>query len=455
MTITVTHSTPADGSFSASGATAWNASHTLSGTIDIANGGTGQTTSTAAINALLPTQATNSGKYLTTDGTNTSWATVSGGGSPGGSTTQVQYNSSGAFAGSANLTFNGTTLTAAGLAGPLNGTVGATTPAAGTFTSVGYKGATSGTVTLTAPTVAGSQSYTLPDALPTIDGQALVCTAAGVMSWSSTLPNPPTSVEYLVVAGGGGAASGAGGAGGLLTSTSLSVSSGTSYTVTVGGGGAGAVSGGTAVQGSNSVFSSITATGGGKGGQDTSANAGNGGSGGGAGASNNANSGGTGVSGQGFAGGSVNVPYNSSPYPAGGGGGASAVGVSPTNVLLGGNGGAGTSSSITGTATTYAGGGGGGVFFSGGTPGTGGAGGGGNGGTSGSSGTPNTGGGGGGAAQNSLGGNGASGVVIIAYPLTFLPLSSIGGGLTYTVDTTTRSGYRVYRFTAGTGTISW
>jgi hypothetical protein len=36
-----------------------------------------------------------------------------------------------------------------------------------------------------------------------------------------------------------------------------------------------------------------------------------------------------------------------------------------------------------------------------------------------------------------------------------LPLSSIGGGLTYTVDKTTRSGYRVYRFTAGTGTITW
>jgi hypothetical protein len=27
--------------------------------------------------------------------------------------------------------------------------------------------------------------------------------------------------------------------------------------------------------------------------------------------------------------------------------------------------------------------------------------------------------------------------------------------LTYTVDTSTRSGYRVYTFTAGTGTISW
>jgi hypothetical protein len=199
MTITVTHSTAADGSFSATGATAWNASHTLSGTIDIANGGTGQATSTAAINALLPTQATNSGKYLTTDGTNTSWATVSGGGSPGGSTTQVQYNNAGAFAGSANLTFNGTTLTAAGLAGPLNGTVGATTPAAGTFTSVGYKGATSGTVTLTAPAVAGSQSYTLPSAVPAVNGYALTSTTAGVMSWAAASGSPggtSTQVQY-------------------------------------------------------------------------------------------------------------------------------------------------------------------------------------------------------------------------------------------------------------------
>jgi hypothetical protein len=43
------------------------------------------------------------------DGTN--FVSV-GGGSAGGSTTQVQFNSSGAFAGSANLTFDGTTLTA-------------------------------------------------------------------------------------------------------------------------------------------------------------------------------------------------------------------------------------------------------------------------------------------------------------------------------------------------------
>ena len=47
----------------------WNAT-----TIAIANGGTGQTTANAAFNALAPSQAGNSGKFLTTDAANTSWA---------------------------------------------------------------------------------------------------------------------------------------------------------------------------------------------------------------------------------------------------------------------------------------------------------------------------------------------------------------------------------------------
>lgn len=73
----------------------------------------------------------------------------------GGSDAQVQYNSSGELAGSANLTFNGTTLTAAGLAGPLNGTVGAITPAAVTGTTItantGFSGPLNGTVGAVTP----------------------------------------------------------------------------------------------------------------------------------------------------------------------------------------------------------------------------------------------------------------------------------------------------------------
>ena len=46
---------------------------TLTGTLPIANGGTGATTAGSALNALLPAQSGNADKVLTSDGTNTSW----------------------------------------------------------------------------------------------------------------------------------------------------------------------------------------------------------------------------------------------------------------------------------------------------------------------------------------------------------------------------------------------
>jgi hypothetical protein len=58
----------------------WNNDHTISGTIAISNGGTGQTTANAAINALLPSQTSNNGKVLSTNGTDTSWIAVGGSG---------------------------------------------------------------------------------------------------------------------------------------------------------------------------------------------------------------------------------------------------------------------------------------------------------------------------------------------------------------------------------------
>lgn len=53
-----------------------DASTLVAGTLPIAAGGTGQTTANAAFNALAPNQSTHAGQYLTTDGTNTSWASV-------------------------------------------------------------------------------------------------------------------------------------------------------------------------------------------------------------------------------------------------------------------------------------------------------------------------------------------------------------------------------------------
>jgi len=48
----------------------------LTGTLGIAKGGTGQVTANAAFNALAPGQTLNTGKYLSTDGFNTSWVNL-------------------------------------------------------------------------------------------------------------------------------------------------------------------------------------------------------------------------------------------------------------------------------------------------------------------------------------------------------------------------------------------
>jgi len=45
----------------------------VAGTLPIAAGGTSATTANGAFNALVPSQTSNTGKFLTTDGTNTSW----------------------------------------------------------------------------------------------------------------------------------------------------------------------------------------------------------------------------------------------------------------------------------------------------------------------------------------------------------------------------------------------
>ena len=67
----------------------------LSTALSIANGGTGQTTANAALNALLPSQTGNVNYYLKTDGTNTSWAAVSG----TGTVTSVSVTSGNGLAG--------------------------------------------------------------------------------------------------------------------------------------------------------------------------------------------------------------------------------------------------------------------------------------------------------------------------------------------------------------------
>lgn len=219
-------------------------------------------------------------------------------------------------------------------------------------------------------------------------------------------------VEYLVVAGGGGGGQnggGGGGAGGLRVGT-LSLTT-TSYAITIGAGG------GENSNGSNSIFSTITAIGGGGGGSLAS-NGKNGGSGGGGGSAYpnpaSTGTGGLGTVGQGNGGGLGNPGGNAPSNVAGGGGGGAGAAGSNAPGASGGNGGNGAASPISGTSVTYAGGGAGG---GGGGGGTGGSGGGGNGvPAGGSSGGTNTGGGGGGGGNPAVFASaGGSGIVIIRY----------------------------------------
>jgi len=263
-----------------------------------------------------------------------------------------------------------------------------------------------------------------------------------------------TSVDYLVVAGGAGGGtgvlSGGAGAGGFRYSSSSYTSppcapghplrstcgltiSATTYPITVGGGGAiGPNCTTPGVQGSNSVFSTITSAGGGGGGSRNAnpSKGGNGGSGGGAG--DNAN--------PPTVGGTGNTPPTSPPQGnnggdvssavGAGGGGAIGVGTPGPSPYHGGPGGAGaglpnafgTSGENCGSFYYFSGGGGGGTSSTNpaGQP-NGGIGGGGNGGiyqtaTAGCAGSANTGGGGGaGGGCGSVAGAGGKGIVIIRY----------------------------------------
>jgi len=255
------------------------------------------------------------------------------------------------------------------------------------------------------------------------------CFVVSSLGNSPTVPTGgPSNVDYLVVAGGGGGGGsigGGGGAGGYRTTfPSPGCNAGsfpitaTTFPITVGAGGSGGGAPDIGGSGSNSIFSTITSAGGGRGGSYTIGVSGGSG-GGGAGESN-------------FAGGTGNTPPVSPPQGnnggtttgtactgASGGGGAAAVGTNSPGPKAGRAGGAGSTNNITGSPVAYAGGGGGGsrtneAPFGAAAGGTGGGGAGGNV-TGGVAGTANTGGGGGGGNPGGAAAAGGKGIVIIRY----------------------------------------
>jgi hypothetical protein len=257
-----------------------------------------------------------------------------------------------------------------------------------------------------------------------------------------TLETPQFSgvTDFLVIAGGGSGGyrkGGGGGAGGYRNSystessggggsseSSLTLSQGTTYTITVGAGGASVTTVGHGNTGSDSSISgsditTITSTGGAGGtSEDSGANPNsNGGSGAGGSGAIPYTAGGSGTANQGFDGGDGEAGAQAA---AGGGGGAGVAGSNGVEGSNGGNGGNGLASSITGSSVSRGGGGGGNIEVSSLPGGSGGTGGGGDAGagnpsaTTGTAGTANTGGGGGGC-QNQNTGAGGSGVVILRF----------------------------------------
>lgn len=215
------------------------------GTLAIANGGTGQDTAQEAIDALLPAQSGNSGKALITDGLNSSWGSIS--------SVQI-FTSSGTFTAPTGVTKVYLTMIGAGGGG------------AGAGGSSRGGGGGAGQLVIDAPyTVIPGNNYTV-----TINAGG-----AGGASGSNGVVGGTTVFDSLTMAGGNFGLAGGGGGGAAISPTATSATGGT-QTIASGGGftGSGITGGG----GGGSPFGA--GANGGAPGSNAAANSGAGGGGG-------------------------------------------------------------------------------------------------------------------------------------------------------------------------------
>jgi hypothetical protein len=402
--------------------------------LPVTSGGTGATTQNAAAAAVLPNQSGNSGKYLSTDGANASWATV----------TQLPIvatptNTSPASASTGIVP--GQVLTASSFAALYGYTFANAQWQISTSSGFGTTVYDSGTSGSAVTSITTSSSYLSTNT--TYYWRVRYKASDGTFSEYSTAFSFTTAAAFgftanvFLVGGGGGAAgsgyvAGGGGGGGYTTNASPFLGVGNTFTISIGGGGGGSGYGGTASQGS-----STTATGGGGFATNYSAAGGYGG--------NYSTSGGPGGSGGGGG-------HYSWRNPPGGGAGGSNGSNGGSNAEFTGGTGQGTTTRAFADAslTLYAGGGGGGGgnwdggSGVGGAAGAGGGGAGSNAGGGGNAGSTNTGGGAGAPGGNNggstTGPSGGSGIAIIRY----LGSTKATGG-----SISSSGGYTYHTFTSG------
>ena len=141
----------------------------VTGTLAIGNGGTGQTTASTALNALLPSQTANSGKVLKTDGTNATWQTDTAG---TGTVTSVAQSFTGGL-----ISVSGSPITTSGtFALTVAGTSGGVP-----YFSDGTTWASSAVLAANALVVGGGAGV----------APSTITTAAGIVTWLGT----PTSAN--------------------------------------------------------------------------------------------------------------------------------------------------------------------------------------------------------------------------------------------------------------------
>jgi len=147
----------------------------VSGTLGIANGGSGQTSANAALNAFLPSQGGSAGKFLKTDGTDTSWTAGNA-----GTVTSV------ALASPAEFTVSGSPVTGSGTL---------------TFTKVSqvaksfYAGPTSGAPS--DPSFRALFATDMPIGLGTIPAVGDIMYSSAGNDWAALPVNATATAKYL------------------------------------------------------------------------------------------------------------------------------------------------------------------------------------------------------------------------------------------------------------------